>query len=172
MEYVAAAPSSLSKQRRKAFLKEASKRFQAQMVKQTASQSWGHSEEAVKRFVEAMQEARAQAPKEERWKLNKSHSHKEMAQAALVMYEVMQGLLPKFERHPKRDNESYRKVHGDVGNTSVGAIIEGGANGVLISEQTAKRKGLLDKVDKTKKVTLSQAEREKKMRIAWKHTAL
>ena len=56
LEYVAAALSRLNKQRRKAFLKEASKQFQAQMLKKTAPKSWGHSEEAVKRFAEAMQE--------------------------------------------------------------------------------------------------------------------
>ena len=43
------------------------------------------------------------------------------------------------------------------------AVIDGGANGVLISPQTAERKGLLDKVDRTTKVALSQAEKAKKM---------
>jgi hypothetical protein len=40
IKYVAAAPSGLSKQRRNSFLKEASRRFQAQMIKHTASNNW------------------------------------------------------------------------------------------------------------------------------------
>jgi hypothetical protein len=79
------------------------------------------------------------------------------------MYEVMSLLLPKYGKHPKRVSKSCQEVQADVGITSGGAIIDGGANGVLISPQTAERKGLLDKVDKTTKVTLSQAEKAKKM---------
>ena len=47
--------------------------------------------------------------------------------------------------------------------TSGGAVIDGGVNSVLISEETAEHKGLLDKVNKMTKVTLSQAKKAKKM---------
>ena len=86
-----------------------------------------------------------------------------MARGALVMYEVMASLLPKYGKHPKRVSKSCQEVQAKVEITSGGAVIDGGANGVLISEETAERKGLLDKVDKTTKVTLSQAEKAKKM---------
>ena len=110
-----------------------------------------------------MKEAREQAPKAERWKLTKEQSHIEMARGALVMYEVMASLLPKYGRHPKRVSKSCQEAQAKVEITSGGAVIDGGANGVLISEETAERKGLLDKVDKTTAVTLSQAEKAKKM---------
>ena len=76
------------------------------MGRKTASKNWGHSDEAVKRFVAAMQEARDCAPEEERWKLTKRHSHSEMAHAALVVYGIMSNLLPKFGRHPTRDGKA------------------------------------------------------------------
>jgi hypothetical protein len=75
----------------------------------------------------------------------------------------MSSLLPKFGQHPTRDSKLYREVHGNVGDTSVGAIIDSGANGVLISVPTAKRKGLLSKIDMSQKVTLSQAEEKQKI---------
>ena len=84
------------------------------------------------------------------------------------MYEVMTTLLPKYGKHPKRDSELCREDQADVDVeldvvTSGGAVIDGGANGVVISPQTAERKGLLEKVDRTTKVSLNQAEKEKKM---------
>ena len=39
------------------------------MGRKAASKNWGHSNAAVKRFAAAMQEARDNAPEEERWKL-------------------------------------------------------------------------------------------------------
>ena len=65
------------------------------------------------------------------------------------MYEVMAALLPKYGRHPKRVSLPCREAQAEVEITSGGAVIDGGANGVLISKATAERKGLLDKVDKT-----------------------
>ena len=86
-----------------------------------------------------------------------------MARGALVMYEVMAALLPKYGRHPKRVSLSCQEAQAKVEITSGGAVIDGGANGVLISEETAERKGLLDKVDKTTAVTLSQADKARKL---------
>jgi hypothetical protein len=157
-----AAPSGLNKQRRKAFLREASKQFQAQMFKRTASQNWVHSEEETKRFSAAMREAREQVPKEERWKLTKNHSHTEMAHAALVIYDVMSSMLPQFGKHPKRNGKSNKEVYGDISNTPVSAIVDSGANGVLITPATAKRKGLLDQIDSSHKVSINQANADQK----------
>ena len=162
MECVVTAPAGLNKQQRTDFLKEASKKFQAQMVKKTASQKWGHSKEDTKRFAAAMQQARDQVPKEERWKLNKHHSHNEMAHAALVAYEVMSSMLPRFGKHPKRDGKSSKELYGDIGNTPVSAIVDSGANGVLITPATAKRKGLLDQIDSLHKVSINQANADQK----------
>jgi hypothetical protein len=94
MECVVTAPGGLNKQKRTDFLKEASRRFQAQMVKKTASQKWGHSKEDTKRFAAAMLAARDQVPKEERWKLNKHHSHFEMASCTLesAVYQHVKGV--------------------------------------------------------------------------------
>jgi len=169
IEHVAAAPSGLSRQQRKEFLQEASRRFETQMSKCSALNNWmDQNEWSVKRFAAAMKEAREQAPLDERWKLGSGQSHQEMARGALVMYEVMTTLLPKYGKHPKRDSELCREDQADVDVeldvvTSGGAVIDGGANGVVISPQTAERKGLLEKVDRTTKVSLSQAEKEKKM---------
>ena len=169
IEHVAAAPSGLSRQRRKEFLQEASRRFETQMSKWSASDSWlDQNEWSVKQFAAAMKEARGQAPPDERWKLSSGQNHNEMARGALVMYKVMATLLPKYGKHPKRDSGLCREDQADVDVeldvvTSGGAVIDGGANGVVISPQTAERKGLLEKVDRTTKVALSQAEKEKKM---------
>ena len=43
------------------------------------------------------------------------------------------------------------------------AVIDGGANGVVISQETAERNGLMKKVDRTRRVSLDQAEKEKKL---------
>ena len=165
IKHVAAAPSGLSKQQRKAFLREASHQFQAQMGKRAALSNWGHSDEVTKHFAEAMKEVRDQALKEEHWKLNKDQNHKEMAHRALVMYKVMSKLLLKYGKHLKQDHESCQRVHEDVGNMSGFAVIDSGANSTLISPQTVKHKGLLDKVNKPKRVTLSQAEKDKRMEM-------
>ena len=53
----ALAPIGLKGQRRTSFLDVATKKFRAQMGKKTTSGNWGHSEEVVERFAEAMQEA-------------------------------------------------------------------------------------------------------------------
>ena len=53
------------------------------MVKKTASQEWGHTKENAERFAAAMQAARDQVPKEERWRLSRDHSHMEMAHGHL-----------------------------------------------------------------------------------------
>ena len=109
-----------------------------------------------------MQAAREKVPKAERWKLTKNHSHIEMAHAALVAYEVMQGLLPKFGKHPKRDGKSNKELFGKISDKPVSAIVDSGANGVLITPATAKRKGLLDKIDTSHKVSINQANADQK----------
>ena len=114
IEHVAAAPSRLGKQQRQAFLNEARQWFQMQMSKCTASNSWGFSAETVGRFTDAMKEAREQAPKAERWKLAKDQSHIEMARGALVMYEVMASLLPKYGKHPTRVGKSCQEVQAKL----------------------------------------------------------
>ena len=143
MRCVVLAPKGMKGQRRTSFLEEGTKQFQAHMGRKAASKNWGHSDEAVKRFAAAMQEARDCAPEEERWKLTKNHSHGEMAHAALVVYDNMSNLLPKFGRHPTRDGKSNKEVYGDISSMPVSAIVDSGANGVLITLSTVKQKGLL-----------------------------
>ena len=85
-----------------------------------------------------------------------------MAHAALVVYDTMSNLLPKFGWHPMCDGKSNKEVYGDISNTPVSAIVDSGANGVLITLSTVKRKGLLDKIDSSHKVTINQANAEQK----------
>ena len=172
IEHSAVAPSGLTRDKRDQFLREARQQFQTQMGQRTSrnvraaksmNEDWGFGAETVSRFADAMKEARNQAPPAERWKLTKLQRHDEMARGALVMYEVMAALLPKYGRHPKRVSLPCHEAQAEVEITSGGAVIDGGANGVLISEETAERKGLLDKVDKTTAVTLSQADKARKL---------
>ena len=86
-----------------------------------------------------------------------------MAHGALIMYKVMASLLLKYGKHPKWVSKLCQGVQADVGITSGSTVIDSGANSVLISLETVEHKGLLDKVDKMTKVTLSQAEKAKKM---------
>jgi hypothetical protein len=145
-----------------AFVDEAARLFRKQMKGKSTSKKRGHSRDAVRRFSAAMQEALDRVPEAERWEIGKI-SHEDMARAALVAYDFMIHLLPKFGQHPKRDDKLYLEMHGDVGAKSVSAIVDSGANGVLISVPTAKRKGLLNRIDVSQKVTLSQADQKKKM---------
>ena len=71
----------------------------------------------------------------------------EMAHAALVAYEVMSSMLPRFGKHPKRDGKSNKELYGDISSTPVSAIVDSRANRMLITPATAKRKGLLDQID-------------------------
>ena len=80
-----------------------------------------------------------------------------------MMYRIMSCLLLKFDQHPTRDSKLYQEVHSDISDTSVSVIIDSGANSMLISVPTVKQKGLLNKVDESQKVTLSQAEQKKKI---------
>jgi hypothetical protein len=138
IEHVAAAPSGLGRTKRNHFLREARLQFQTQMSQRTISNvraarsangdsQLGFGAETVGRFADAMKEAREQAPKAERWKLTKEQSHNEMARGALVMYEVMAALLPKYGRHPKRVSLSCQEAQAKVEITSGGAVIDGGA---------------------------------------------
>ena len=156
------APKGLKGQRRTSFLDAATKQFRAQMGKKTTSGNWGHSEEAVKRFAAAMQEARDRAPEEERWNLNKNRSHGDMAHAALVVYDIMCDLLPKYGRHRTRDDKLYQDVHSGIGNKPVSAIVDTGANGVLVTLSMVQRKGLLGQIDSPHKVAISQANAAQK----------
>ena len=131
MQCVVLTPKGLKEQRRTSFLEEGTKKFQAHMGRKTASKNWGHSDEAVKRFAAAMQEVRDHAPEEERWKLTKNHSHSEMAHAALVVYDIMSNLLPKFGQHLMCDGKSNKEVYSDISSTPVSAIVDSGANSVL-----------------------------------------
>ena len=107
------------------------------MGKKAASQKWGHSDAAVKRFSAAMQQARDRAPEDERWELGADLSHEDMAHAALVAYDIMASLLPRYGRHPTRDVKLYQEVHGDISNKPTTAVVDTGANGVLVSMRTA-----------------------------------
>ena len=109
-----------------------------------------------------MQEARDSAPEEEYWKLTKNHSHVEMAHAARVVYDIMANLQSKFGQHSTRNGKSNKELYGDIIKTHVSAIIDSGANGVLITLSTLKRKGLLDQIDPLHKVTINQANAEQK----------
>ena len=82
-------------------------------------------------------------PKDERWAIDRN-VHEDMAHAALVVFGIMANLLPRFGQCLTRDGKLYWEVHGDA---SVSAIVDSGADGVLISVHTAKRKGLLSKID-------------------------
>ena len=176
IEHSAVAPSGLTRDKRDQFLREARHQFQTQMGQRTSrkysyvqhnlpmGEDWGFGAETVSRFADAMKEARNQAPPAERWKLTNYQRHDEMARGALVMYEVMAALLPKYGRHPKRVSLPCQEAQAEVEITSGGAVVDGGANGVLISEATAERKGLLDRVDRTTAVTLGQADKSRKMK--------
>jgi hypothetical protein len=85
-----------------------------------------------------------------------------MAHAALVVYDIMSNLLPKFGRHPTRDGKSNKEVYGDISSTPVSAIVDSGANGVLITLSTVKQKGLLGQIDSSHKVMINQANAEQK----------
>ena len=160
------APNELKGSRRTAFVEEAMMQFRKQMKGKTTSKKWGHSDDAVRRFSAVMQEALDRVPEDERWEIGKN-SHEDMAHAALVAYDFMIHLLPKFGQRPTRDDKFKLYLAGGarrrVGATSASAIVDSRANSVLISVPTAKRKGLLSKIDMSQKVTLSQAEEKKKI---------
>ena len=107
------------------------------MVKKAASKKWGHSDDAVRCFSAAMQEACDCVPEDEHWEIGKN-SHEDMAHTALMAYDIMISMLLKFGQHPTRDDKLYWEVHGDVGATSVSAIVDSRANGVLVSVPMAK----------------------------------
>ena len=86
-----------------------------------------------------------------------------MAHAALVGYQIMVDMLPKFRQHPTRDDELYEEEHGTTDDRPASTIVDSGANGVLLSVATAKRKDLLSKIDRLQRVTLSQAEKKQKI---------
>ena len=119
------APNELKGSSRTAFVEEAMRLFRKQMKGKSTSKKWGHSVDAVRRFSAAMQEALDRAPEGERWETGKS-SHEDMARAALVAYDFMIHLLPKFGQHPKRDDKLYLEVHGDVSAKAVSAIVDSG----------------------------------------------
>jgi hypothetical protein len=131
------APNELKGSSRTAFVDEAARLFRKQMKGKSKSKKWGHSLDAVRRFSAAMQEALDRVPEAKRWEIGKI-SHEDMARAALVAYDFMIRLLPKFGQHPTRDDKLYLEVHGDVSAKSVSAIVDSRANGVLISVPTAK----------------------------------
>ena len=116
------------------------------MTKKSTSKKWGHSEDAVRQFSAAMQEALDCVAEDECWEIGKS-SHEDMVHTALVAYDCMIHLLPKFGQHLTRDDKLYLEVHGDIGTASVSTIMDSRVNSVLISVLTAKRKGLLSKID-------------------------
>ena len=80
-----------------------------------------------------------------------------MAHIALVVYEIMCGLLPMYGRHPMRDDKLYQDVHSGISNKPVSAIMDTGANSVLVTLSTVQRKGLLGQIDSSHKVAISQA---------------
>ena len=55
------------------------------------------------------------------------------------------------------DGKLYQEVHSDIRNTPVSAVVDTGANGVLVTLSTVKRKGLLDMIDSSHKVASNQA---------------
>ena len=46
----------------------------------------------------------------------------------------MASLLPKFGRHLMRDVRLYQEVHGDISDTLMTAIMDMGANGMLVDQ--------------------------------------
>lgn len=56
-----------------------------------------------------------------------------MAHAVLVVYDIMSDLLPKFGQHLMRDSKSSKEVYSDISSTPVSAIVDSGANGVLVT---------------------------------------
>jgi len=85
-----------------------------------------------------------------------------MARAALVAYDVMHGLLPRFYKYPKRGGKSEKGPFGNISDKPVSAIVDSGANGVLVTPATVKRKGLLDQVDTSHRVSINQASEDQK----------
>ena len=75
-------------------------------------------------------------PEEECWNLNKNRSHEHMAHTALVVYDIMCDLLPKYGRHLMCDNKLYQDVHSGISNKPVSAIVDTRANGVLVTLST------------------------------------
>ena len=62
----------------------------------------------------------------------------------------------------KRDGKSNKEMFGKISDKPVSAIVDSGANGVLITPATAKRKGLLGLVDTSHKVSINQANADQK----------
>ena len=148
-----------SRSERTTFLDEAVGRFQRRMAKL----KYGHSKESVRTLASAMQKARKQVPKDERWHLGKTHRHEEMASAALVAYEVMSSMLEKYGLRPTKDDHQLGgEQDGDIGEEG-STLIDSGANGVVLSVAAAKRKKLRSLIDRSHRVTMELAEKEQKI---------
>ena len=70
-----------------------------------------------------------------------------MARAALVGYEVMSSMLVKYGLRPTEDDDQLEvEQDSDTGEAN-STLVDSGANGVVLSVATAKRKNLWGLID-------------------------